>query len=309
MKIKVPQDELVCCFRFVKCCDYVYSYTVWPNHGQVGPAGSPVNRAIIGAIAGDNRNCISVYCKTDHVLDLFQDCKNLNKSIILVTGQSDISIDKSLYLKKPNNIVKLYSENVSYRTNDLIPLPMGSASGTWIGNNKYKAELYNHNKFKLVNVSNEEPSVKNLVFMCFDINTNRHHRSQVYNYFDNKLWVTNLCQQKVGKRLREDTFIRMVYSHRFIISPFGNGIDCGRTWLSLQLGCIPVMPYHLCFEEWAKHLPIVLYRNINEITPQYLMSRLEEFNARDYSYEYLRTSYWKDRWEKDKAEVSASAGS
>ena len=136
--------------------------------------------------------------------------------------------------------------------------------------------------------------------MCFNLNTNRLHRTQVYNYFNNKKWVTNLCKENTGKYLNDDEFMSMVYNHNFAISPFGGGIDCGRTWMTLQLGCIPIMPYHLCFEDWAKNLPIILYHNINEVTEEYLLNKLDEIKKKNYTYDYLKTSYWKDRFEKDR---------
>ena len=85
---------------------------------------------------------------------------------------------------------------------------MGTLAGTWIGNDKLKAEIYNHKKFKLVNVNNEEPKIINLVFMCFNVNNNVRH--QVYNYFNNKEWVSNLCQKKTGKYLNDDIFMNIV---------------------------------------------------------------------------------------------------
>ena len=87
-----------------------------------------------------------------------------------------------------------------------------------------------------------------------------------------------------------------VYNHHFVICPFGNGIDCGRTWLTLQLGCIPVMPYHYCFKDWADNLPILLYHDINEITEEYLKKKLAEFKEKKYNYDYLKITYWKNRF-------------
>jgi GH24 family phage-related lysozyme (muramidase) len=76
---------------------------------------------------------------------------------------------------------------------------MGTLSGTWIGNNKYDSEIYNHINYKPVITDGKESINTNLVFMCFTIGTNNSERSKVYNYFNDKNWVTNLCQHKTGK--------------------------------------------------------------------------------------------------------------
>ena len=55
-------------------------------------------------------------------------------------------------MKKPTNIVKWYAENIDYSHNDLIPIPMGSLSTTWIGNNIKDCEKYLY-KCKVINFS------------------------------------------------------------------------------------------------------------------------------------------------------------
>lgn len=297
MKIKVKQEELVCNFRFIRICDYIYCCNNWIN--DINPEEVTYSN-IINDINKDKRNCIIIYCKTNKLLEFFNFIKNVKKKIILISGSSDYPIYKNLYFKKSNNIVKWYAENVDYKVNNLISMPMGSVSGTWIGYEKFNAELYNHPKFKLLIPNNEQSKIINLVFMCHNIETNVNHRTQVYNYFNNKKWVTNLCQQKTGVRVSESDFLYYVYNHSFVISPFGNGIDCGRTWIALQLGCIPIMPYHLSFEDWENNLPIILYKNINEITEEYLLNKLCEFKNKKYNYDYLKTSYWKSQFEKDR---------
>jgi len=297
MKIKVSQDKLICNVRFVRICDYIYCYNKWINHTNPTEI---INYNIKNDIEADNRKCSIVYCKSDYIASFFNICKHINKTFILISGSSDYTINYKLYLKKPNNIVKWYAENVNYKVKGLIPLPMGTISGTWVGNEKSKSELYNHPKFKLIVPNNNESKKINLVFMCHNILTNEKHRAPVYSYFNNKNWVTNLCEKKLGKRITETDFLHMVYNHNYIISPFGNGIDCGRTWIAIQLGCIPIMPYHVCFEDWSNNLPIVLYHNITEITEEYLKKKLVEFKKRIFAYDYMNISFWKTRFEKDR---------
>jgi|SaaInlV_165m_DNA_3_1040750.scaffolds.fasta_scaffold24252_2 hypothetical protein len=304
MKIVVDQKILICNLRYVKSCDHIYSYTDWLDNGK--ECKIIVNNNFLKDIQNDNRNIITIYYKLDYntLLDFFEKCKHINKSIIVISGCSDHPITKNIFTTKPNNIKKWYGENVNYIDNNLIPLPGGTLSGTWIGNNKFDAELYNHEDFKLVKINELPPKIINLAFMCFS--NNNPHRNNVYNYFDSKNWVSNLCSHKTGKYLNDNIFMDMVYNHHFVISPFGNGIDCGRTWMALQLGSIPIMPYHICFEDWAKNLPIILYHDINEITETYLVQKLYEFKHKKYNYDYLKTSYWKNRWDNDKLNFNQS---
>ena len=65
--------------------------------------------------------------------------------------------------------------------------------------------------------------------MCFSLETNYNHRKEVYEYLKNMSWISNLCKFNTNKYLNDEDFITNCYNHDFVICPFGNGIDCGRT--------------------------------------------------------------------------------
>jgi len=68
-----------------------------------------------------------IFCNTDMVKSLFvllKDVKNL-KNIKLITNQTDTLIDKSLFNLKPNCIKDWYSVNVGFKSENLIPIPLG----------------------------------------------------------------------------------------------------------------------------------------------------------------------------------------
>lgn len=286
--MNVEQNELVCNLRYARICDYIYSITTFSKVGGLELKYYP---QIINNIKNDNREFVSIYCKTDQIINFFKNIKNINKKIILVTGCSDKSINKSLFIKKPKNIIKWYGENINYIDDCLIPIPLGSISGTWIGKNLEYCEMREHPTFKLINI-NKLLEKKNLLFMCFSINTNKQHRTIVYDYFENMEWVTNLSKKKTGKYLNDELFINQCNKSYFIISPFGNGIDCGRTWIGLQLGCIPIIPYHYNFVKLSEKLPIILYNDINEITKEFLLEKLKIMKNIKYNYDLLKISYW-----------------
>jgi hypothetical protein len=304
MKIKVEQNDLICNLRYMRLCDYVFSYTEWLENGKKCIIIKNNFDDLILRINMDNRKTITVYLKYDDIIIFFNYCKFIKKNIILITGCSDYSINENIYIKKPKNILKWYGENVNYKDVNLIPLPMGSLSATWIGNNIFDAEIYNHKDFKLITIDDINPKIINLAFMCFNIETNKDHRGKVYEYFDNKYWVTNLCSKKTQKYLNDDIFINMCYNHKFVISPFGNGIDCGRTYMSLQVGTIPIIPYHICFEEFEKHLPIILFKDINDITEDFLLKKYDELKKKNFNYNYIKNSFWKQKWNDDKEEFN-----
>ena len=297
MKIKVLQKDFIFNVRYAKQCDHIFTCTVWNGKSKVVYK----NQNIISNIINDTKKVITIYSRNERMclIFLFNQLKNLDKKFILVSGCSDNTITKELYNLKPKNFIAWFSENIDYCSDDLFALPMGSEAGTWIGGKEF-GEHTDHPKFKLIKLDNKDPQIINLAFMCFSIETHTSHRKQVYDYFNNKPWVTNLCKQKTNKYLDDDKFMENIYNHKFVICPFGNGIDCGRTWIVLQLGSIPILPYHICFKEWANNLPIILYHNLTDITEEYLLNKLKEFENKNYNYDYLKNSYWKNKFKENR---------
>ena len=152
MKIKDNQKDFICNIRFVRICNYSYAHTDWINNGERLHIFKHFH--IIKNIINDPRKTISVYCKTDFLLQFFNECKYIQKNIILISGCSDIPITENIYKHKPNNIKKWYAENVNYIADDLIPLPLGSHVGTWIGDKK-DAEISNHIQYKELIIDNK----------------------------------------------------------------------------------------------------------------------------------------------------------
>ena len=79
--------------------------------------------------------------------------------------------------------------------------------------------------------------------------------------------------------------------HAFILSPFGNGFDCHRTWEALCCGSIVIMrnPFMAALFEG---LPVLNVREWSDINEELLQKTLEEFSAKTWNYEKLTLAYW-----------------
>jgi hypothetical protein len=79
--------------------------------------------------------------------------------------------------------------------------------------------------------------------------------------------------------------------YTFVLSPFGVGMDCHRTWEALCLGCIPI----LCapnFKKLFEELPVLIVNDWTEINEELLNNTVEEFKNRIFNYDKLRLIYW-----------------
>jgi hypothetical protein len=82
--------------------------------------------------------------------------------------------------------------------------------------------------------------------------------------------------------------------YAFVLSPFGIGMDCHRTWEALCLGCIPIVcaPH---FNNLFEDLPVLIVSNWSEITQDLLQDTLNKFSNKSFKYEKLSLQYWQNK--------------
>ena len=292
MKCVVEQEDRFVSERLFSICDIVIL--------------SPDARAeeAIGLVSTPNKTLIA-FCKTDYVLWFFKQCeKYQDTKYILITHNSDYPITTDIFLKKPSNVIRWYGQNIDHFHPILESIPIGSHVATWIGaKDKVDDAPYGtqHPDFVEIPETNKEKKHKNLVYMDFGIWTNTGHRKAVYGSLKDKPWVTaKECGASPNDYKSSKDYVSIreqcqnIYDHKFIISPLGNGHDCGRNWLSIYLGSIPVIPWHKNIQFYSG-MPIVVYKDIEEVTEDFLLKKYDEITSKKLSLDKSKISYWSER--------------
>ena len=123
--------------------------------------------------------------------------------------------------------------------------------------------------------------------MNFNAGTYEYERNICRNIMKRKRFVKRESGVPLNKFLSE------LRKSTFVLSPAGNGIECHRTWESILVGTIPIMlgsPYRpVCkhdnnvfcegYKELYKDLPVIIVRDWNEVTEDFLRKKLEEFKG------------------------------
>jgi hypothetical protein len=85
------------------------------------------------------------------------------------------------------------------------------------------------------------------------------------------------------------------YKHQveyaFVISPFGNGYDCHRTWEALVLGCIPII-HSSGLNSLYEGLPVLIVNDWSEVTVDLMSRTIKNFSNRSFQYDKLTLKYW-----------------
>jgi hypothetical protein len=128
---------------------------------------------------------------------------------------------------------------------------------------------------------------RNILLYCnFSVHTNVAARELVCKLFKDQTFV--VCDEPFlpyGKY-----FERLVHS-KFVLSPFGTGLDCHRTWESLYLGSFPIVKTST-LDALYVGLPVIIVNDWREITREFLEHKYLEMKGRTYTMEKLYMNYW-----------------
>lgn len=200
------------------------------------------------------------------------------KNIKLITHQTDLTIDKKLFYKKPKCISKWYSINVSFQHQDLIPIPIG------IANDYSPKNLLVKDFLNFTPQKNKE----NKLYVNNRRNTNHKERDKTYELFINKSWC------KVDEaNLPIDNYKNNLDTYKFILCPPGNGLDTHRIWESLYLGSVPVVKKHLTYG-YLDSINSLIVDNFEDLSETHLNEFIKNTrnNKEDTVNEKLKIDYW-----------------
>lgn len=217
-----------------------------------------------------------IFCKTDYIDYLFYNLQKSNNSHVVITHHSDYPIDHIRYNTKPKCIKKWFAINPTVIDDDLITIPLGikTHKGAFL-EPKYMTEWF------ASNVNSLRKNNKSFSVYCNWGNTNPERNNIISKLQNNNIKIT------YERNVTFDVYAKNMSSHKFVISPPGNGIDCHRTWESLYLGCIPIVIKNYIYEAF-RDLPIIQVNDYSEVTQELL----ESIDLKQYSYEKLNINYW-----------------
>ncbi|WP_041768867.1 hypothetical protein [Pseudovibrio sp. FO-BEG1] len=81
----------------------------------------------------------------------------------------------------------------------------------------------------------------------------------------------------------------------FTISPFGEGMDCHRTWEALFLGAIPIVKSS-SLNSLYEGLPVVVLKEWSELTKERLLEEKQRILNETFDFSSLYLSFWQDRF-------------
>lgn len=253
---------------------------------------------------------MSIYVCSDLLYFFIQEIlPKLSHHFFLVSGDSDMivpleSSTQEMFYQLINHpfLIKWFSQNnIIANHPKIIQLPIGLDYHT-IRNNPYcnwKLQNEGSSPLEQENIlldikSSMKPFYERnpKIFVNFSIHNDKFHQ-----------------RKKAFEEIPEDLMdIQMEFQPRtliwdkisetaFVLSPFGMGMDCHRTWEALILGSIPILcdcPFTLMFDD----LPVLIVKKWSDINLELLKKTIGEFQKRTFNYNKLNLKYWTDMFSK-----------
>lgn len=249
-------------------------------------------------------NGMSIYVCSDllkfFVLHIMPKIKN---SFVLVTGDSDMCVPKEALTNSEtavliNNpfLLKWFSQNTQVQKHEkIIQLPIGLDYHTISNDPNYnwktdgEGHLPKDQEEILINLRQQMKPFHErspLIYVNFTTTNDRFgQRRTALEQIPNSLLEIN---QNFTKRTEN---WRTITNYKFVLSPFGVGMDCHRTWETMCLGSIPILKAPN-FQKMFEDLPVLIVNEWSEITRELLDKTIEEFKVREFKYEKLALQYW-----------------
>jgi hypothetical protein len=264
---------------FSKLADVsIYDRTYLNNYPNIKSNCNQIiynNEHIDSSVLTIINNSFIFFVKTDH-LPFFSSyiLPNICKKFILITHNSDLlsGQDKNIYNNK--NLIKWYGQNMipNYEINKMVGIPIGLENSQWKG--------YDHSICKKYKNNIKEK----LLYFNFSLNTNTERAN-----IENSLYKNGFTKNESKDW---ENYIKEISTHKFAVSPEGNGIDCHRVWECIYVGCIPIIKKNSVMFEFFNDLPILWVPDFECITNEFLTEQYKLFQCNQFNSEKITMKYW-----------------
>ncbi len=223
-----------------------------------------------------------IYIEVDYVGYFFQHIfPRIQHPIILISHNGDMPAPGAYksYLDD-SRIIKWFGQNCDTKTHPKFhPIPIGLANAKWKHGNTHIFD-------KVLDSLSIRKDLKQMPKLYVNISPETNPvRKKLYHALKKQPFVTLAPRRELAPYLIE------MAQHRYTLSPFGNGLDCHRTWEALLVGSIPVVKTST-LDPLYEGLPVIILQDWNEISPASLEKKYNEICTKTYAIEKLFMDYW-----------------
>ena len=249
-------------------------------------------------------NGMSIYVCSDLLNFFVTDVlPKINKRFVLVSGDSDMCVPKEALSYAQFNqlinsplLIRWFLQNTQVQNNNkMIQMPIGLDYHTISGNpdHQWKTEGESHlpgaQERVLLDIKKKsKPFYERMpkIYVNFSKSNDRFgdREDSLKNTHSDLIVINDAFTPRTNNWDN-------IANYAFVLSPFGNGMDCHRTWETLCLGSIPIVKA-TNFKKMFEDLPVLIVNNWSDITQELLDNTIQDFKTKTFNYDKLKLSYW-----------------
>jgi len=227
-----------------------------------------------------------LFCKIDHVLDVFEKLRLTRRRLILITGEGDLPCDEFRQKYLPTNVVRWFATNVTQPHPRVTALPLGLGAAS---------DPVTLSQGQIVAGRDRRLPRDKWLFVNFRPQTNPSVRQPIFDHFarlsESESWI---AMDKGDAPSGNEGFLHHLLTHRFVLCPPGNGVDTHRMWESLAAGAIPVVLRSQAMEPF-KELPILFVDRYEEVTLGMLEDATRRISPAALDEPMLQSEFWVEK--------------
>jgi len=238
-----------------------------------------------------------LFVHPDHLEDFVANAMSkIQVKYCIVSAMSDHTIphdfpEESAAIESNPNILYWFSANCMEPTHKRKQIPIGLKYPLdQTINHPFNTPFEKQEEQEILEVREQQQGQRQRQNKCYG----NFHFSMITLYAQDrkdalKQIPTNLIDYESERISRKESLQRMK-EYKFIVSPFGNGYDCHRTWEALILGCIPIIKSS-GLDPMFEGLPVMIVKSWADITRE----RLDSFIADKSQMEKITMRFWVER--------------
>jgi len=254
------------------------------------------------------------FCKTDYVGQILPRLGELDREVILISGNSDHVINEERFKSKPSNVVKWFCQNKHFDSEFVVAIPLGVQNYTPCKLGETHGYVWGGSEQKAETLSNaQDRTPTKMIYANFTTDNTRHYSREVWKQIalseDHITWYPfGGFYNPYSSDLSYGDWVNSVLNHEAVLCPLGNSSvpegDNHRIYETLYLGRIPIVHTKYYYEQLHHKFPVVLVKNLEDIADEDLMRKeIDKVKSQNFNSNYLKFSYWRDLILKEKEKL------
>jgi hypothetical protein len=248
----------------------------------------------------DNKENV-FYTKGDihNILNMFANIEKINKNVILITANSDVTIDENLIKHLPRNVYKWFAQNAMANHPKLEIIPEGLQPSFQSSNGDIGYEIAKVKEDILSSIEDTVP--KKLVYSNFAIGTNPTVRSKIKDLChtaDHIDWDESIDFSDYHNYNNINSlhyFYNKIKEYESVVCPIGNGIDTHRVYETLYLNRIPIVFNEKIYNKLYVNYPIILIDENDLMDETKIKEKIIETKKNNFDENMLFFDFWKNK--------------